>query len=109
MLDLEWAARVDVVVDASDLDAAGRLKAEACSLWAIMALETAAREGAQDVRLVSLSVEMGPAECFVGQDIAVMAETNKRSRALAFLSAKAEDEVGRMLFTATGVFGLSSE
>ena len=107
MLDLEWAATIPVTVAPDDVDPAGRLKAEACSLWSIMALEAAAREGAGGARLVSLSVEMGPVALGPGAEIKVTAETTKRSRALAFVSARAEDAEGRLLFSATGVFGLS--
>jgi hypothetical protein len=106
MQDLAWKARIDVAVAGDDVDAGGRLKAEACSLWAVMAMESVAKADGP-ARMVSMTLELGPALCAAGMDIPVSAEVTKKTRSLAFVSARAEDDEGRMLFSATGMFGLS--
>ena len=107
MLDLAGAAELAIALAPDDVGADGRLKPEACSLWAIMALDAAARAEGGQARMASFSLELGPALSVSGLTITVKAETTKRSRAIAFLKAEARDPEGRLLFSASAVFGLS--
>jgi acyl-coenzyme A thioesterase PaaI-like protein len=106
MDEVGWMARIDVAVTEDDVDRGGRLKGEACSLWAVMALESVA-SAIGGGRMVSMNLELGSALSAPGVSFVVGAEITKQSRALAFVAARAADEEGRMLFTATGVFGLA--
>lgn len=107
MEEAGWQARIDIAVTADDVELGGRLKPEACSLWAVMALESVARAVSGGARMVSMTLELGSAQSAPGASFLVAAEITKSTRALAFVAARASDEEGRMLFNATGVFGLT--
>jgi hypothetical protein len=93
-----------LTVPAGDIGAPGRLDPARCATRAMELLCAAAGE---TMTLASFSLEMGSVEAVAGDDVAIHVATDKRTRAIAFLSL--EGRIGAAVaFTARAVFSARS-